>query len=164
MALLEAGCWRPGGLRGTPMIQSRTWSSVPHRNQIVREEPIEVEIFASAWPEALSSEEKQGPAVAPRGPSVDPGAMGEIVFAQAWPEDPPEETTPAPGAMVQTSAQEIDVLWEEFDQEVSQILGASRCPHCHSFLRLELDRPTVTCGLCGSAFATFHASPFVGQA
>ena len=142
------------------MIQSHDDTAILERDPRSKETG-DVEIFASAWPQPFAesgSERSLGPSAVPR---IDPGDFGETIFAQAWPEEIGGRSS---GAMAYSSAREIDALWEEFDQEVSQVLGASLCPHCHSFVRLDLDRPTVTCDLCGSTFATFHASPFFGQA
>jgi hypothetical protein len=74
-----------------------------------------------------------------------------------------EEDAVAPTA-TRLEAIDIDRLWDAFDAEVDADLAAARCPHCESLLSLDARESTVTCRLCGSTFATFHAWARAGNA
>ena len=59
---------------------------------------------------------------------------------------------------------DVDVLWQDFDLEITQDLAAGHCPHCDSVLQLTARQLTVTCALRGSTYATFHAWAREGNA
>lgn len=103
----------------------------------------EVEIFASAWPAHLGE-----------GAASDAEPRDEI-FACAWPSEIAVEVDPL---------RELDALWEAFDASLGDVLARGRCPHCDSFLDVDLGETLATCTLCGSTFATLHAGGREGQA
>jgi hypothetical protein len=147
-------------------------------------------IFASAFPgeqpswvlprplaERICDAGRQPISVSAAGPVLEPPAPPppRATFASPQPVVP-ADTKVLPHSSVATAedaatptatrleAIDIDRLWDAFDAEVDADLAAARCPHCESLLSIDARESTVTCRLCGSTFATFHAWARAGNA